>query len=42
VSRESGMLVVVFEMKDNKTFIERRGIAVHTVLGNGDYIKKPS
>jgi hypothetical protein len=36
------MLVVVFEVKDNITFTERRGIAANTVLGNGSYIKKPS
>jgi hypothetical protein len=40
VFRESGMLIVVFEMKDNITFIERRSIAADTVLGNGDYIEK--
>jgi hypothetical protein len=42
VFRESGMLIVVFEVKDNITFTERRSIAVNTVLGNGDYIEKPS
>jgi hypothetical protein len=42
VFRESGMLIVVFEVKDNITFTERRGIAADTVFRNGNYIKKSS
>jgi hypothetical protein len=42
VFRESGMLIVVFEVKDNITFTERRSIAADTVFRNGNYIKKSS
>jgi hypothetical protein len=42
VFRESGMFIVVFEVKDNTTFAERRGIAADTVFRNGNYIKKSS